>query len=122
MAFVNRSVRAQEPVGSKYSNALMGMVYWDRVEAKHHRRRSEACRRQPLTLGREIIQDLNENHSLRRKNIEHTLDNPIHDEGGAPIGLPNRFLPGKVATRTNLMLSRASGGMDGTTTPTDIRS
>jgi hypothetical protein len=33
-------------------------------------------------LGGEIIRDLNENPSLRRKNVEHILDDRIDDEGG----------------------------------------
>jgi hypothetical protein len=34
------------------------------------------------SLGGEIIRDLNENPSLRRKSIEQTLANRIDDEGG----------------------------------------
>jgi hypothetical protein len=36
-------------------------------------------------LGGEIIQDLNETPSLRKKPIEQTLVNLIHDEGGPLI-------------------------------------
>jgi hypothetical protein len=35
-----------------------------------------------LALGGEIIQDLNENLYLRRKNIEQILDGRIYDEDG----------------------------------------
>ena len=34
------------------------------------------------SLGGEIIRDLNENPSLRRKSIEQILDNRLDDEGG----------------------------------------
>lgn len=34
------------------------------------------------SLGGEIIQDLNENPSLKKKNIEQILDDRIDDEGG----------------------------------------
>jgi hypothetical protein len=39
-------------------------------------------RSQPLALGGEIIQDLNEETSLRRKASGRFLDDRIYDEGG----------------------------------------